>query len=219
MNIFNTPTEHCSGEYKWRFCELYPQPKQLKKLNLLCWTDTIVIRIMGNAILYEHVDFKGRAIRLLGGCNDLREYNFNDKVSSIVIENGIWLFYEHVRYGGKVVILYPGRYSDLRKMGFNDKFSSCRGLFDKGSEPQLYLFADKNYGGRMVQFLGSDANLVDNGFNDATSSVIVLGGRWSLYKHVNYGTCLKTCEYGFYPTLDCADNQISSVRLVGPDPK
>ena len=174
---------------------------------------------MGNvdAKLYQHVGFEGNCVLLSEPCEDLRQFNFNDKISSIKIRRGVWLFYEHVKFGGKVRVLYPGDYPDLRKMGFNDKISSCRGILTPLTEPQLHLFAGKNYNGRMVTFFGSDANLVDNGFSDAASSAIVLSGRWSLCKDVNYGTPLMTYGYGMYPTLNCADNQISSVQLVAAE--
>ena len=170
----------------------------------------------GSCIVYEHTDYKGSSFLISGEEKDFRSINFNDKVSSIVVHSGVWLFYEHTEYKGKVMVLYPGSYPDIRSMGFNDIISSCRSLAGNGSTPQLYLFAGKNYGGRMVSFTRSDPNLVDNGFNDATSSVIVLGGKWDLYKHIRYDTRLRTFGYGCYSTLDWeADNQVSSVQLVG----
>ena len=50
---------------------------------------------------------------------------WNDQISSIQITSGNWEFYEHDKYGGRVLKLGPGRYPFLID-GWNDTISSFR---------------------------------------------------------------------------------------------
>ena len=178
-------------------------------------TDRSAYQTMGiNCTLYEDKDFKGTSFYIYGQEGDLGTLGMKNKVSSIVVHSGVWLFYENVGFKGKGLYLKPGSYPDLQQMGMNDRFSSCRGLSEGGN--QIYLFADKEFSGRILNLSKSAPDFFKDGFNDITSSIIVLGGNWTVYKDVNYQKPLGTYGPGFYTSLDWggADNNLSSVKLV-----
>jgi beta-glucanase (GH16 family) len=80
--------------------------------------------------------------------------------------------YQHCNYGGYAVGLPVGNYtlSDLQSRGIiNDDISSVR----VQSGYQVRLFQNNSYGGSSVLKSGDDACLVDDGFNDATTSIQV----------------------------------------------
>ena len=181
---------------------------------LLCWTDTSWFEIIKrmSCTLYQNPNYTGCSYKVYGQNSNLS--CFSDQTSSIIIHSGIWLFYDCPGYSGKVVVLYPGYYANLCTMGMNNIISSCRSIPSTYCT-QIFLFAEKNYGGRMITLTGSDCNLCDNGFDNATSSFIITGGTWSMYNNPCYCSCLGTYRQGFYPDLQCADNKVSSIQLVG----
>lgn len=79
------------------------------------------------------------------------------------------IFYEHCDYQGWSSSLGPGRY-DIGSMGIgNDSISSLR--VPKGL--RVTLFEHGGFQGRTVTFTGDVSCLVQHGFNDATSSIVV----------------------------------------------
>lgn len=59
-------------------------------------------------VLYEHRFFKGRSITLTSSVANLRQFDFNDKVSSIKVLRGVWSVHEHSNYKGHRNVLMPG---------------------------------------------------------------------------------------------------------------
>jgi hypothetical protein len=74
--------------------------------------------------LFEHDDFQGRRLNVRGDLGDLQENNFNDMVSSLIVNRGRWELCTDARYRGNCKTFGPGRYPNVR--GYNDEFSSIR---------------------------------------------------------------------------------------------
>lgn len=71
------------------------------------------------------------------GTKNLRGFNFNDQTSSLVIDEP-WVFYEHINFTGKAVILGRGSYntSQLAARGIrNDSISSLRNASIRPDNP------------------------------------------------------------------------------------
>lgn len=77
---------------------------------------------------YEAPGFQGRGVTLLADAADFRSFGFNDRASSVVVLGQPWEACEAINYGGRCVVLRPGRYPDLRSMGLGDRLSSVRTL-------------------------------------------------------------------------------------------
>lgn len=145
---------------------------------------------MPEITLYRDDNFSGRAVVLnpCGSANLGVDYNFNDQVSSIIVQSGIWLLYEDADYQGSSWIVTPGEYPSPGTWGgTNDSITALRPLPGVSGDTYAMLFEDVNFCGRMVPFSQSDANFVAIDFNDQASSAIVLGGSWSLYQDTNFG--------------------------------
>ena len=76
--------------------------------------------------LFGHDNFHGPRVTLTQPAPDFREFNFNDRASSVIVEGEPWEVCEHADFGGRCMILRPGRYPDLRATGLNDRISSVR---------------------------------------------------------------------------------------------
>ena len=77
-------------------------------------------------MFYEHPGLHGRGLGTSDTIANFMQYGFNDRASSVVVFEHRWEVCEDVGFGGRCMILRPGRYPDLRAMGLNDMISSVR---------------------------------------------------------------------------------------------
>jgi hypothetical protein len=77
-------------------------------------------------ILYEDDGFRGKSLTVTTAVANLDD-KWDDSVSSLIILNGYWTFYEDSDFSGKNVTLGPGNYQSITDVGFNnDALSSLR---------------------------------------------------------------------------------------------
>jgi len=76
--------------------------------------------------LYEHEGFAGRSFTEEQAIANFKRYGFNDQASSAVVVRDRWEVCEDVRFGGRCIVLRPGNYPSLDRMGLNKRISSAR---------------------------------------------------------------------------------------------
>jgi hypothetical protein len=82
---------------------------------------------------------------------------------------------------------------------------------------QITLYEHEGFGGRPLSTGTQIDSLVDYGFNDRASSVVVTSGRWQICEHANFrGHCV-FLRPGQYPSLAAMhlNDAPSSVRRIG----
>lgn len=79
-------------------------------------------------VLFENEAFQGRSFTAGNQIEDLTRYGFNDQASSAVVLGDRWEVCDDTRFGGRCVVLRPGRYPSLSAMGLNNRLSSVRVL-------------------------------------------------------------------------------------------
>jgi uncharacterized protein YcfJ len=75
---------------------------------------------------YERENFHGQSFTAEKRISNFERYGFNDRASSVVVFNDRWEVCEDAHFGGRCVVLRPGRYPSLAAMGLNDRISSVR---------------------------------------------------------------------------------------------
>ena len=75
---------------------------------------------------YEGEGFRGRAYTTAKQVDNFARTGFNDRASSVVVDNGRWEACEDARFGGKCVLLRRGSYDSLRALGMDNRISSVR---------------------------------------------------------------------------------------------
>jgi uncharacterized protein YcfJ len=75
---------------------------------------------------YENESFTGRTFSTDRPVVNFREFGFNDRASSAVVGGGQWEVCDDARFGGRCMVLRPGRYPSLAAMALNDRISSAR---------------------------------------------------------------------------------------------
>jgi len=79
-------------------------------------------------VFYEGESFQGRSFTAQSQIDDFTRFGFNDLASSAVVLGDQFEACENVRFGGRCVVLRPGRYASLADMNMGRRVSSVRGL-------------------------------------------------------------------------------------------
>ena len=79
-------------------------------------------------VFYENENFQGRTFTAQNQIDDFTRFGFNDRASSVVVIGDRWEACENIRFGGRCVVLRPGRYPSLQAMGMSGRVSSVRAV-------------------------------------------------------------------------------------------
>jgi len=77
---------------------------------------------------YQREGFDGRSFTTERQVRNFERYGFNDRASSAIVRRALWEVCEDARFGGRCVVLRPGRYPTLAAMGLDDRISSTRAI-------------------------------------------------------------------------------------------
>ena len=83
---------------------------------------------LAQVTFYEHDDYQGRNFSTDREVQNLLDYGFNDRASSVVVTGRSWEVCENSNFGGRCMVLQPGNYPSLRSVGLNDRVSSVRAV-------------------------------------------------------------------------------------------
>lgn len=184
---------------------------------------------------YEREQFGGRSFTTRDSVESFMRLGFNDRASSVVVQDGRWEVCDDVGFQGRCVILRPGHYRSLRDIDMNNRISSVRELRGRGHghdhdhgrgdddddrprplPPQIVLYEHSGFWGQAFSSDHDVSNFVRLGFNDRASSAIVLGDRWEVCEHIEYGGRCVILRPGRYPDLRSMglNDRLSSVRVL-----
>ncbi len=181
--------------------------------------------------LFGHENFHGARVTLTQPAPDFREFNFNDRASSVIVEGEPWEVCQDVGFRNRCAILVPGSYPNLNAVGLGDLLSSARPAPPPPPPPPVVIAPPPQPNGDVVfyehpGFHGRGLNVdsqIDNfqqvGFNDRASSVIVFDGRWEVCEHAGFNGRCMILRPGRYPDLRAMgmNDSISSVRRIHRD--
>jgi beta/gamma crystallin len=176
--------------------------------------------------LYGRENFQGRSVTADRPIGDLERVDFADRASSAVVQGSAWEVCDDARFGGRCVILRPGRYPSLAEMGLDNRISSLR-LAGAAPAPapgpaagQITLYGRENFEGRSLTADRPIGDLERVDFADRASSAVVQGTAWEVCDDARFGGRCVILRPGRYPSLAemGLDNRISSLRLAGTAP-
>jgi hypothetical protein len=199
--------------------------------------------------LWEHTRFGGRKRVLVEDTPNLTVQVFNDKTSAVGVHPGpgyvAWKtshngqepvvgLYEHVNYGGAVLRLTVGAYSNIHLLfNFGDVISSVRFNPPPPSAHVISpiplvveLYADPTFTGNRLVVVEDSANIpaeFGSEFNDVTTSVRVKKGPdfsagkiAQLYRDLNYMGGKIDLPPGDYPNIGTShgfNDVVSSIKV------
>ncbi|HEX5126213.1 MAG TPA: beta/gamma crystallin-related protein, partial [Rhodocyclaceae bacterium] len=84
------------------------------------------VEAFAQVTFYEGEGFRGRAFTTDKPVRNFQYNGFNDRASSVIVDSGRWEVCEDAGYLGNCVVLRPGSYDSLARMGMNKRVSSVR---------------------------------------------------------------------------------------------
>ena len=81
---------------------------------------------LAQVTFYEHDNYQGRTFSTEREVSNFLEFGFNDRASSVVVTSRSWEVCDNIDFGGRCVVLSPGKYPSLQAAGLNDRVSSVR---------------------------------------------------------------------------------------------
>ncbi len=204
--------------------------KSLLRVAFALAAAAIAPQALASVTFYEQENFGGRSVTTVQPVNNLQRAGFNDRASSAVVTSERWEACEAPRFGGRCIILRPGRYPSLAAMGLNDRITSVRSIArearidDSRYAPlpvvaQITFYEQEGFAGRTFVTEQNAADLGRAGFNDRASSAVVSGERFEICENVRFGGRCMVLRPGRYPSLTSMglNDRVSSVRVVSPD--
>ena len=178
--------------------------------------------------LFSHEGFHGKRVTLVQPAPDFRDFNFNDRASSVLVEGEPWEVCQDVGFRNRCAILVPGEYPNLAAVGLGDTLSSARPAHREPPPPppqpvapppptgDIVFYEHPGFHGRGLGTSSEIDNFQQYGFNDRASSVIVFEHRWEVCEHADFGGRCMILRPGRYPDLRSTglNDMISSVRRV-----
>jgi uncharacterized protein YcfJ len=187
---------------------------------------------LAQVTIYEHEGFAGRSFTSAQPVVNLERFGFNDRASSVVVKGDRWEVCDDARFGGRCMVLRPGRYPSLAAMGLNDKVSSVRAVRrdsrvdDNRYAPlppapvvsQATFYEQENFQGRSFSTARPVENLRRSAFNARASSIVVVGDRFEVCDEPQFGGRCVVLRPGRYPSIASLNlsNRVASVRDVSP---
>lgn len=129
------------------------------------------VRLIGSskAILYEHNDFRGRALYIDGDMPDTHYLDFKDNISSIKVYDaplrGITV-YEHSQFHGKSTFLVES-IANLKAIDLNDQISSIK----LHGPVRAVVYEHANFQGKSREITLDTDSMGSIGMHDNTSSI------------------------------------------------
>jgi hypothetical protein len=177
--------------------------------------------------VFSEANFRGVNSNFRADVPDLRRYNLNDRVDSLLIARGeVWEVCVDVNYRGRCQV-FTGDQPDLGRVGWGGLISSLRRLPNDdrrgGRElpfapmrPRLVLFDDAGFRGR--SFVVDDTVPALRALGNRARSAKVYGGSWELCDGDRFrGRCVtvrdSVADLGRVGMRD----RVSSVRPIGRD--
>lgn len=98
----------------------------LSKAAIAAATFVIAAQAGAQVTFYEQPGFTGRSFSTARPVLNFERFGFNDRASSVIVQHDRWEACSDARFGGRCVVLRPGRYPSLQAMGMDDRVSSVR---------------------------------------------------------------------------------------------
>lgn len=169
----------------------------------------------GEVVIYEHVDYQGKSLKLSSDTPNFVTLNFNDILSSVKVgPNTTVTLFRDVNYGGNTVVVDK----DIPNIGaaFNDQASSLKiAVAAPALQPgEAVIYKDANYAGTSLKLTSDTPNFVTLNFNDILSSVKVGPNTVvTLYRDVDYGGNTVKVDKDVAYVGDAFNDQASSLKI------
>ncbi|XP_033915992.1 epidermal differentiation-specific protein-like [Melopsittacus undulatus] len=136
---------------------------------------------MGKITVYEHANFQGYSREFTSDIANLKDVDWNDCISSVIVVGQPWVAYEHSNYRGELLVFEEGSHNYVgNKM--NDKITSLQMITENLLNPQITIYEHDYYEGK-CRVITEPTNLSRGHDDNTVSSHKVQRGVWLLCEH------------------------------------
>ena len=93
---------------------------------------------LAQVTFFDGENFQGTPLSTNGVIADFREYAFNDRAMSMVVQGSAVEICVDINFGGNCQVFGPGQYPSLDSMGWRNTISSVRPAYDRGYRQGAY---------------------------------------------------------------------------------
>ncbi|XP_069752417.1 beta/gamma crystallin domain-containing protein 2-like [Narcine bancroftii] len=182
--------------------------------------------------LFPEADGEGKRLKFYGESEDVRMFGYPPKITSIVVNSGLWLVYSEPFFKGQQCTLEVGGYRTLQEWGAKKpQVGSLMPLqmngprVEKPYEPKLDIFERPYYLGRSRVVREDSADFLScypstgSPLSNA-GSIKVLGGIWVGYSKERFRGhqyLLEEGEYVDWRSWGGVDEDLKSLRVIRAD--
>ncbi|XP_043572811.1 beta-crystallin B1-like [Chiloscyllium plagiosum] len=139
--------------------------------------------------IFEQENFQGRCKEFSGECMNLCDSGF-ERVGSIRIDCGPWVFYEQARFCGEMFVLERGEYprwDSWSNSHRSEYIMSFRPVLVDSEQHKICLYEMAEFKGRKMEIVDNDVpSLYSYGFTNRVGSASVVCGTWVGYQYPGY---------------------------------
>ena len=183
---------------------------------------------------YESEGFEGQSFTTKKPIGNFERYGFNDRALSVVVVSDRWEVCDEAGFSGQCVVLRPGRYSSLEELGLSGPISSVR-LVNRNARiansryaparvaapafdapVSVTFYEGERFQGRSFNTTEQIANFERQGFNNRSSSVVIIRDQWEICEDARFSGRCVVLGPGRYPSLAAMgfNDGVTSVRIV-----
>jgi hypothetical protein len=167
-------------------------------------------------IVFEGENFAGASIGLAEAMSNLDATQFNDRIRSVVVTDGVWELCIDDAFRG-CQAFGPGEHPTLGML--TGRVSSLRPV-GAGGAPVAILYELPGFSGLNVAIDQDVDNFDPLGLNDRAQSLRVVRGQWMFCTDAGFGGECRTFGPGDYPQFDPTfARRISSARRLDAAPR
>ena len=164
-----------------------------------------VAQASAQVTLYEQEGFAGRSFTTQRRLSNFERFGLGDGASSVVVSSERWEVCEDVRFGGRCLVLRPGRDPSVGSMGLDDGVLSVRPVgrnvrvADERYAPvptpapmtapvraTVTFYEREAFEGRSLTTTSDLGNLGRFGSDDRASSAVIVGTPWEFCENVRF---------------------------------
>ncbi|XP_028346096.2 gamma-crystallin N [Physeter macrocephalus] len=143
-----------------------------------------------------------------------------NRVTSVRVESGAWVCFDHPDFRGQQFVLEHGDYPDFYRWSrHDDHMGSCRPVGMHGEHFRLEIFEGCNFTGQCLEFKDDCPFLQSQGWaKNWVNAIKVYGdGTWVLYEEPNYRGRMYLVERGDFRSFSdwgAPSARVQSLRRV-----
>ena len=205
---------------------------QIRNAAALLAIAAVTAQVSAQVTFYGEESFAGRSFTTQRQITNFERQGLADGASSVVVEKDRWEACEEPRFGGRCIVLRPGRYPSFNTLGMVNGALSVRAIgrsarvADERYAPlptpvaeaaQITFYEREGFRGRTFSSDRDVGEVRRQGFNGRALSLVISGAPYQVCDELGYAGSCFVLRPGRYESMSAMglDGGVASVRSIG----